>query len=52
MIPNNGLFTLAQTGWVDMRPFGIQATLMPDKTYALLVEEDAYAKTVVYRWKP
>jgi hypothetical protein len=52
LIPNNGLFTVAQTGWVDIRPFGIQATLMPDKSYAVLVEEDAYAKTIIYRWRP
>lgn len=52
MIPNNGIFSLDQTGWVDMRPFGVQANQRPDGTYAVSVEEDAYAKTVIYRWKP
>jgi hypothetical protein len=52
MIPNNGNFTVDQTGWVDMRPFGVQASLRPDGSYAVFVEEDWSAKTVIYRWRP
>jgi hypothetical protein len=52
IIPNNGLFTVADTGWVDIRPFGIQAAVRPDGSYAITVEEDWKAKTVLYRWTP
>jgi hypothetical protein len=52
LTPNNGLFTVANTGWVDIRPFGVQAMQRPDGTYAICVEEDWHAKTVIYRWKP
>ena len=52
LTPNNGLFNVDQTGWVDMRPFGVQAIRRPNGEYAICVEEDWHAKTVIYRWNP
>jgi hypothetical protein len=40
-----------KSGWVDI-PYGITARRLVDGEYIILVEEDAYAKNILYRWKP
>ena len=39
------------SGWVDV-PYGISARLRKDGEYEILVEEDARAKNILYRWRP
>ena len=39
------------SGWVDL-PYGITASRRADGEYLVIVEEDAKAKNIVYRWKP
>lgn len=39
------------SGWVDL-PYGISASRRSDGEYLVIVEEDAKAKNIVYRWKP
>ncbi len=51
LTPNNGLFTSEDTGWIDVRPFGIAATRRSHGEYVVLVEDDERIKTVVYRWR-
>lgn len=41
----------AVSGWVDTTQ-GISAYRRPDGEYLILVEEDARAKVLMYRWKP
>ena len=52
LTPNNGLFTLANTGYVDERPFGLFAYQRANGEYLVVVEEDGNLKNVVYRWNP
>ena len=40
-----------KSGWVDV-PYGITARRLADGEYIIIVEEDAYAKNILYRWKP
>ncbi len=37
------------SGWVDI-PYGIRAYQRSDGEYLIFVEEDAYAKVMMYRW--
>jgi hypothetical protein len=39
------------SGWVDMS-HGLRAFRCRDGSYTVVVEEDARAKNLVYRWKP
>ncbi len=39
------------SGWVDI-PFGISAIQRADGSYQIHVEEDGYAKVMVYQWSP
>jgi hypothetical protein len=39
------------SGWVDL-PYGITASKRADGEYLVIVEEDAKAKNIVYRWRP
>ena len=41
----------SKSGWVDV-PYGISAHLRADGEYVIFVEEDAFAKNILYRWKP
>ncbi len=50
--PNNGLFSVDDTGWIDVRPFGIAAIKRSNGEYAVFVEDDEGIRTVVYRWTP
>lgn len=52
MTPNNGLFTLADTGWIDYRPFSIHAFQRANGQYIVTLEDDGKCKTVVYQWTP
>jgi hypothetical protein len=38
-------------GWLDM-PYSVQATQRKNGEYLILVEEDARAKNILYRWRP
>jgi hypothetical protein len=40
-----------QQGWEDM-PYAVQALRRRDGEYLVLVEEDARAKNLLYRWRP
>lgn len=39
-----------QSGWADFN-YAINAQKMPDGSYEILVEENAFAKVILYRWK-
>lgn len=39
------------SGWIDTQ-MGISATVLPSGEYAILAEEDARAKVLMYRWTP
>ena len=39
------------SGWVDMT-HGLQAMQRKDGTYLVIVQENARAKNIVYRWQP
>ena len=52
MVPNNGEFKQGDTGWVDVRPFGMEADERPNGEYDIFVEDDYCIKTVIYRWHP
>jgi hypothetical protein len=52
LVPNNGRFEVEDTGWIDVRPFGIAAIKRSNGEYAVFVEDDEGIRTVVYRWTP
>ena len=49
LVPGPALGTLQ--GWEDM-PYSVQATKRKNGEYLILVEEDARAKNILYRWRP
>lgn len=40
-----------QSGWCDFN-YAINARLMPDGSYTILIEENAFGKILVHKWKP
>lgn len=46
LMPGKGV-----SGWVDI-PYGVRATRRSNGEYVVIVEEDAKAKNLVYRWRP
>jgi len=51
MEPNGEAGPLQYTGWVDIG-FGITAIKRKNGEYLVFVEDDGYAKVLMYRWKP
>lgn len=51
MIPGPEVNGLDATGWVDI-PYGIRSFKRSTGEYLVLVEEDGYGKTLMFRWSP
>ncbi len=48
----NGQFNSSQTGWIDVRPFGVHAYLLTNNCYLISLEDDGWNKTIFYLWNP
>ncbi len=51
MMPDESVGGLKRTGWVDV-PYGVSAHRRANGEYLVFVEEDFFAKVLMYRWKP